>query len=369
MKNKINNKQIFKYFAAVVIVVLVGIFAITFFANASDNPQSQAAKIEKVSSQILANGSVVAQTQAVLNFQIGGKLVYLPYKEGDQIYQGATIASLDTYALQRELQIAANNYQLSKNNTNQVTETQKAGILEGQQRLTLDTTNKNQYSAVTEVALIEDNVQRIVDNANLSQNSAQLNVDLANYAVSLANLTSPINGVLLRQDATNTGTNITPATTFIVADPSSMVFAANVSQQDIGFISVGNSSSVLLDGSSEKLNGVVDRIYPQKTTLSTGEEVYRVDVKVDNFPKSITFGKLGTVLIKSNFNQSVMLVPSWTVLSNNYVWVISNGKPQLKQVKVGERFSGQTEILEGLSDSDRIIENPQSLLYKIYHIL
>ena len=42
--------------------------------------------------------------QAVLNFQMGGKLTYLPFKEGDVVSQGQTIASIDSYALQKSLQ-------------------------------------------------------------------------------------------------------------------------------------------------------------------------------------------------------------------------------------------------------------------------
>lgn len=369
MKNKLLNKQVLKYTGITLVVVLIGIFAITFFANAFQNPTTQSASISKVSSQILAQGSVGAQTQAVLNFQIGGKLTYLPFKEGDQIFQGATIASLDTYTMQKQLQLAVNAYQQAKNAANQTSEMQQAGVLEGQQRVTLDTTSKNGYSAITESSLIYDNVKRLVDNANIAQNSAQLNVDIANYALQLANLTSPINGILLRQDATSVGTNISPQTTFIVADPDSMVFSANVRQQDINFISVGNSAKVLLDGSSNWASGIVDKIYPQKITTPSGEDVYRVDIKLNTYQDSLKFGKSGTALIKSNFNQTVMLVPSWTVLSNNYIWVISNGKSMLKKIKIGDRIGSKTEVTGGLSEQDKVIENSQSLLYKLYQLL
>jgi RND family efflux transporter MFP subunit len=301
---------------------------------------------------------------------MGGKLAYLPFKEGDQIYQGQTIAQLDTYALQKQLQIAANTYQTVKTGINQTLEYQQAGILEGQQRVSLDTTNKNAYSAIPEASVIYDNVKRIVDNAILAQNTAQLNVDLANYALQLATLTSPINGIVLREDATTAGVNITPLTSFVVADPSSVVFSASVRQQDIDFISVGNPATVSLDAMGGRtMQGVVDKIYPQKTTLSNGDQVYRVDIKINNLPDTLKFGQSGTVLIKSNFNQKVILVPSWTVLSDSYIWVSGNGKPVLKKVSVGETFNGQTEVLHGLSDTDKVITNPENVISKLYSIL
>ncbi len=366
---KIFNKQLLRYLVVTFFVVVIGVFAVTFLVSAASPQKAETVAVNSISEQILATGSIAAQNQATLNFQMGGKLVYLPFKEGDTIYQGQTIAELDTTALQKQLQIAANNYQTAKNNGDQTQEAQAAGILEGQQRTSLDTTNRNAYSAIPEDSVIYDNVAKIVDNALLAQNSAQLGVDLANYSLQLSALTSPINGIVLHEDVTTAGVNVTPVTSFIVADPKSMVFSANVRQQDIDFISVGNPVVVSLDSlGGQTLQGVVDRIYPQKMTLANGDQVYRVDVTINNLPGTVKFGQSGTVLIKSNFNQKVILVPSWTVLSDSYVWVSDNGKPVLKNVIVGDTINGQTEVLSGLGDTDKVITNPEAIISKLYTI-
>jgi len=367
---KLFNKQTLRYIVVTIFVVIIGIFAVTFLAHAVSSPKTETVDVNPISQQILATGSIAAQTQAVLNFQMGGKLIYLPFKEGDVISQGQTVAQLDTYALQKQLQIVANTYQASQNTTSQVQENQNAGVLEGQQRTTLDQTNKQGYSVVPETQVIYDAVKRLVENANLAQNSAQLSVDLANYSLQLATLTSPINGIVLHEDVNTTGVNITPATSFVVADPTSMVFSANVRQQEIAFIGVGNPVTVSLDAiSGQTLQGVVDKIYPQKTTLANGDQVYRVDIKINNLPSSVKLGQSGTVLIKSNFNQPIMLVPSWTVLSDSHVWVLENGKPILKKVTTGDTINGQTEVMSGLLDTDKVITNPQSIISKQYSII
>lgn len=372
-KIKQNNKKnsFLKYAFVTAIVVVVGIFSITFFANAYQTPKTETANVQVVGSEILANGSTDAQNKATLNFQTGGRLAYLGVKEGDTVYQGETIASLDTYILQKQLQLMANSYQTVKNGTDQTAESQQAGVLEGQQRTSLDQTNKQGYSAVPETQVIYDNIKRIVDNAQIAQNSAQINVDIANYSLQLASLTSPLNGIVLHEDVTTPGVNVTPVTSFVVADPSSMVFAANVRQQDISFISIGNSAKVMLDGQNgQTITGTVDKIYPQRTVLSTGESVYRVDIKSDSLNQNTAMlGESGTVLIKSNFTQKVMLVPSWTVLSQNFVWVLENNKPVLKEVTIGDTTNGQTEILSGISQNDKVITNPESIISKRYQIL
>ncbi len=375
LKKQVNKnskrKNFIKYLFATAIVVVAGIFTVTFLANAYQTPKTETANVQIVGSEILANGSTDAQNKATLNFPTGGKLSYLGVKEGDSVYQGETIASLDTYVLQQQLQLMANNYQTAKNGADQAQESQQAGVLEGQQRTSLDTTNKQGYSAIPETNVIYDNVKKIVDNALIAQNSAQINVDIANYTIQLASLTSPLNGIVMHEDVTSSGVNVTPATSFVVADPGSMVFAANVRQQDIDFISVGNSAKIMLDSQKgQVITGAVDKIYPQRTVLSTGESVYRVDIKADNLNQNTAMlGQSGTVLIKSNFTQKVMLVPSWTVLSQNFVWVLENNKPILKEVTIGSTTNGQTEILNGISQNDKVITNPQSVISKRYQIL
>jgi multidrug efflux pump subunit AcrA (membrane-fusion protein) len=357
----------------IILIVLVGIFVYYKRVNASTplnsgTESSTAVSVKFVSSTITADGAVTAANQATLNFQIGGKLTYLPFKEGDKVYQGQTIASLDTYALEKQLQIAANTYQTIKNNTQQTLEEQQTGVLEGQQRTSLDAIDKNAYDSITEVAVIYDNVQRFVDNADLSQNSAQLNVDLANYSLQLASLTSPINGVILHEDVTTAGVNVTPVTSFVVADPSSMVFRANVPMEYIYYISDGSNVNIALDGLGNMINGTIVRIYPSKVILPSGEAVYQVDIQSDALKKYAKLEQTGTAIISTN-SKNVALVPAWTVLAGKYIWVDDNGTPDLRQVTAGKIHGNEMEITAGLSSSDKIIINPKYIQSLKYHLL
>jgi multidrug efflux pump subunit AcrA (membrane-fusion protein) len=366
---KLFNKQTLRYIVITIFVVAIGIFAVTFLASAASPQKTETVDVKPISQQILATGSIAAQSQATLNFQMGGKLIYLPFKEGDQIYQGQTIAQLDSSDLQRKLQLALNTYQSTRDTFDQAQDNNQTGVLQGAQKFGLETQNKVGISGQSEIDIINNMVKRLLDQNQANLNTSILNVELANSALQFTTLISPISGIVLREDVTITGVNITPVTSFVVADPSSMVFSANVRQQDVDFISIGNQVTVQIDAFKEKtMQGIVDRIYPQKTTLANGDQVYRVDVKINNLPGSIKFGQSGTVLIKSNFNQKVILVPSWTVLSDSYIWVSSNGKPVLKKISIGDTVNGQTEVLSGLEDADKVITNPESIISKLYSI-
>jgi RND family efflux transporter MFP subunit len=367
---KIFNEQTLKYTIVTLIIVVIGIFSVTFLTSAASPEKTETVDVNSISQQILATGNVAAQNQANLNFQIGGKLIYLPFKEGDQVYQGQTVAQLDASDLQRKLQLALNSYQSTRDAFDQSQDNNQTGVLQGAQKFSLDTQNKSGVSGQTETDIINNMAKRILDQNQANLNTSVLNVELANSALQFTTLTSPINGIILRQDVNTAGVNITPATSFVVIDPNSMVFSANVRQQDIDFISVGNQVTVALDAvKGQALSGVVAKIYPQKTVLANGDQVYRVDIKVnDTATGSLKFGQSGTVLIKNNFKQKVILVPSWTVLSDSYIWVSSNGKAVLKKVDTGETINGQTEVLSGLNDNDKVITNPESIISKSYVI-
>jgi len=351
---------------AITLLVEGGIFLNMTVLSSAANRERNTMEAKKVSSVISADGAVTAQNQATLHFQIAGKLVSLPLKAGDNVSVGQTIAQLDSYALQKSLQLAANAYQITKNSTDQTNEYKQTGVLEGQQRLALDVSNRNSYQNSTEVQIIDDNVKKIVDNSLLAQNSAQIGVDLANYAVDLATLTSPLTGVVTHEDVTVSGVNVTTTTSFVVADPTSVVFRANISENDIDYVSLGAKAEIATAG--KRMQGTVVKVFPAKVTLANGQTVYQVDIQSDDL-KGIRLDQSGTAFIMSNARDNVTLVPMWTVLHGKHVWVSNNGETILREVTVGRVHGTDIEILGGLKDGDKVITDPKSISSKKYLLL
>jgi HlyD family secretion protein len=362
------NKKIIGIALVVVVLGIIGIFAISSMSSSDNNAPTKEITVKKVDAMISADGAITSENQATLHFQTGGKILSLPVKEGDKVYQGQTIASLDTYALQKNLQLAANSYQISKNSTDQTNQNNQAGVVEGQQRLALDKSTASSYNNVTEAQVVTDMVKRFVDNSKLSNDSAQLSVDLANYAVQLATLTSPLSGVVTHEDVTVAGVNVTPLTSFTVADPANVVFRAYVAENEIDYVSVGAQATVSLDGSKKKVDGTVSKIYPAKVTLASGQSVYQVDIASSGL-KNTKLDQSGSVLIASNTDSDVTLVPMWTVLDGKYIWVDSNGQAVLKEVKTGRVHGSDIEILDGLATNDKVITDPKTIANKKYIVL
>jgi multidrug resistance efflux pump len=368
MKNKLFRERTIQILGRSIVVSLIFIAILFVALRANSEAKTEALEIKSVASVIQADGSVIAQNQAILHFQLGGKLTYLPFKEGDRVYQGQTIASLDTYTLQRQLTAALNTYRSTRDNFDQAQQNDQTGVLRGQQKYSLEVTNKIGVGGQTEEDIINDMAKRILDQNQATLDNSVIQVELANYALSLATLTAPINGVITHLDVTTPLVNITPATSFVVSDPSTLIFRSNIFESDMDFVSVGNTVTVKLSG-GKSISGTVSKIYPDKITLPSGQKAYQVDIESEKTEGFAIMGQSGTALIRSNSQANAQLVPTWTVLNHDSVWVLSNGKPILRNVIVGKMHGNITEILSGLEAQDKVITNPESIAARKYKIL
>ena len=177
-----------------------------------------------------------------------------------------------------------------------------------------------------------------------------------------------MNGILLHEDVNVAGVNITPATTFTVADPASMVFRANVPTEDIYYVTVGSPATIAIDGLPARLTGTVVKVYPSKTILSGGQAVYQVDIASDDLMHLGTFDQSGTAVISTNA-QNVALVPVWTVLGGSAIWVDNNGTPELRHITAGKIHGNEIEVTSGLSPEDKIIVDPKYIPARMYQFL
>lgn len=342
-----------KLLTITIVVITILIFVLAFLAYRvvqSSRPSSApttTSSVGFVNSTITASGAVTAVVQVKLNFQIPGKLTYLPFKEGDKIKVGQVIARLDSSSLQKQLTASLNTYRSTRDNFDQTVVNNADSVL----KPTLSASNTDAVNAA---------LKRLLDQTQAGLDNSVISVELAKYALDLSTLTSPLSGIVTHEDVSVSGVNITPSTSFTVADPANMVFRANVPTSSIFYIKEGGQVSLAIDGIENKLSGTVTKIYPSKVTMASGSVVYQVDIYSDELAKQGKLDVTGTAIISTN-SQDVALVPAWIVLGGKYIWLSSGNGSELRAVTVGKSHDNQIEIISGLSSSDRIIIDPKYL--------
>lgn len=336
--------------ALVITVVIVGLalFVRSIRPSATTIPatteSSTTANVQFVSSTITADGVVTSQNKETLTFQTAGRVIYLPFKEGDKIFKGQTIAQLDLAKLQANQRQAESDFTAAKAASEKLYDAQG---------------NKTDES-------YDEKVRRTAVDA--TQNKAYDAVVKARQDISDATLRASVKGILMRADVSETGVNVTPATSFVIADPETMMFKANIPMGSIYYITVGSAVSLSIDGNPNKITGVVSKIYPAKVLLPNGQYVYQADILSDDLKKSAKLDQSGRAIITTNA-QNVALVPAWIVLGGKYVWVDTNGTPEFKEVKTGKIHGAEIEIIGGLSQTDKLILDPKVISKLKYSIL
>lgn len=363
MKNK---KFILAVLGTIVVTALATVLAMSGITLSEKTYNTQTVSLRSVGQAIIGQGEIHSQQEAALHFQTAGKLVYLPFKEGDAVYTGQTIGQLDTYPLQQQLSQALNAYKISRDNFDQTQDNIASSVIQGQQKANLE--GKNLGMPTTSALNADDNlsntianiVKRIADQSQAGLDNAVINVQLANYAMQLASLQVPFDGVITHMDASAVNENITPATSFTIADPNHLIFKTTISSRDIDFVTVGSVATISLTGSNSKISGVVAKIYPQRITTASGDDVYQVDIAADGL-QGLQLGQTGVVSIASSNTKPTVVVPTWVIVGHNSIWVLDDNKPVLKQITIGPAHGDATEIYAGLTNGEKIILNPQSI--------
>jgi RND family efflux transporter MFP subunit len=345
MKSKIFQKKTLFTLGKVVLISIIAIFGSLIFFKLSSAAKTETLKVKSINSILQADGVVTPKNQAVLHFQTGGKLAYLPFKVGDLVSQGQVIAKLDTSKLEANLRQAQQSFVATKAVSDKYYDGRDSNAAES----------------------YDDKIRRTAIDA--TKNIAYDNVVKAQQDLIDATLISPIDGIILREDVDTINVNITSATGFTVVDPSTLVLRANVLENDIDFISVGNNANINLGDNAVSIPGTVGKIYPDKVVSSTGQKVYLVDIETKKIDQLRNIGQSGIVLIQSNSKKNVKLIPTWTVLNHESVWVLTDGKTVLRNVTVGGIHGDMTEILDGIKVQDKVIINPESIAAGKYRIL
>ena len=72
-------------------------------------------------------------------------------------------------------------------------------------------------------------------------------------------------------------------------------------------------------------------------------------------------------MIQNNQNKDVKLVSSWMILGGSKVWVEDeSGKTVLRDIKIGQTNGGYVEVVSGLENNDKVVDNPESLISNHY---
>lgn len=339
----------------VVLIILGLVFRGRIMGKIKPGPQYKTVKAEKtILTQIVsASGKIKSDEEATLKFQASGYLAWVGVKKGDKVKKWQAVASLDKEELQKQLKQELLDYM-----------NERWDFAKDRHTYNISEDKLDKYT-------LEYDIRNLVDKTQFDLDRTVLDVEIKNLAIKYATLWSPIDGLVTAIDAPNAGVNITPTTaTFTVSNPDKMIFSAKVDEADIGKVVKGQKTKIVLDAFPEQpLETVVEQIDFTSTTTTSGGTAYEVKfLLAGNEAEKFKIGMNGDVEIVIAEKPEALTVPFETIREKNgdqFVWVLVNGKPEQRKIKVGLGNDSQSEILEGLKGEELVIVSDFKTLDKL----
>ena len=198
-------------------------------------------------------------------------------------------------------------------------------------------------------------------------NEAEARLQASRAQLSKSVLQSPIDGVVTKQDAK--AGEIVSANLPIISIISSTRFEieANVPEADIAKVKIGDSARVTLDayGNDVIFEAKVAEIDPAETMVE-GVATYKTTLIFTKDDERVKSGMTANIDIETARREGVVFIPRRATVKRDVdtiVFMASGIQPAERVVKLGLVGSdGNVEVVEGLSEGEQIIVNPEKII-------
>lgn len=270
-------------------------------------------------------GTVRARARAVIEAKVSGRVVQLPAAPGLEVKAGQVLVELEAPEVRARVE---------------------------QARAVLQQADKDR--ARLEVLLKQEAVtQAEFDAVDARFRVARSAVAEAESLLAYLTVTAPFAGVVTRKLA-EVGDLAAPGRALLeVEDPHTLRFEADIAMTALGRVKLGDRLSVTVGAPERVVEGVVSEIEPSADPVSRTFRV-KLDLPPAAEARSGMFGRLG---LPGAANQ-VLAIPSNAVAVRGQMelaYVVTNGRAQLRLVRLGKRLGGDVEILSGLEAGETVV--------------
>lgn len=276
-----------------------------------------------VRKQFSSNAAVQALKELNFSSDISGRVIRIFVDNGSKVREGSPLLEIYSELIKADYQAALAAYNALLKDEQRFSRSNAAGGISDQQ----------------------------LDNIRTQLQAAQSRLTVSKWKLDNSVVKSPINGTVNARYV-ETGSLIAPnVPLFEIVDDSAMKLVCMVPESKLSQISIGekvtaSSGAHVFTGRVNSIGIKTDRgmNYPVEVILE-GDDALRV-------------GMYLTVNFRSEKEQSCILVPRKAIVGSAIaanVYLAIDGKAVRREVKPGDMYGNDIEIVEGLEDGDEII--------------
>lgn len=283
----------------------------------------------RVSRSVTLAGTVEPLRVVGVNAQLAGALGVVRVLEGARVREGDVLATITVPELEAQLRSAEAALEFAT------------------------TTAKRSEELFAQRVITATEAER--DRAALA--AARATVEALQARVAFSTVRAPMAGVVTER-LVETGDIVSPnQRLFTVADVSTLLTRVQVSELDVGALSAGQSVRLAVDAlPGEEFSGRIRRIFPSADSVS---RMIPVEVAVSGEATArLRPGYTARSTFALASRDDAVLIPARAVqgsAGNQSVFLIKDGVPVRRVVRVGSDVEGKAEILEGVVAGDTVI--------------
>ncbi|MEO6444653.1 MAG: efflux RND transporter periplasmic adaptor subunit [Gemmatimonadaceae bacterium] len=322
MKNK---KVLWISLAAVVVVALITLQAVSKSRGKVESVQMTKVRVEDITSRVRAPGKIEPRTQVKISADIPGKVVKLLVKEGDRVRRGELMLQLDdtqyraNYNQARASLASARARQREVASTMRVVEanySRQRSLFEQKllSQAEWDQASSNYESARTGVATASEEASR----SQAALDGSRDNLDKCRFIAPFDGVVSALN--VEQGEIVITGTMNNPGTQIlVVSDLSRMLVKADVDETDVVDMRLGQKAKISVDAVPDTaFAGTVTEIgNTAKRSLTSsieGQTNFEVEVVFDSQVPQVRPGMTADVEIETATHVKTRAVPIQAVV-------------------------------------------------------
>ena len=296
--------------------------------------------VAKVESKDLQNnltmvGTILAGSDVNIVSELPGKIIRLYANPGDYKSAGSVIAEIDSEMKRASLMNAQAGYDKAKADYSRMETLFNEKVINASQ----------------------------MDQIRYAYQAAEAQLIMAKRLLKDTKITSPINGVINTRVVDQGATIGANAVIANIVDISSLKVKVNLAEKDAFALKLGDKVQITTDVyPNSTFEGRVQSIAPKADEAHT----YPVEISLKNSKKEpLKAGMFSRVSFTTISKNNTIVIPRNSLIGSvkdARVFVIENGKAELKSITAGMDAGSQMEVLNGLNVGDIVVTNGQNNL-------
>ena len=279
---------------------------------------------------------------------------------GHSFKKGDVLLQLDTSELDREMKLAEEGFKAQQEKRKFLLETNHDRELAEKALATGERLQKQGDVSADRVEELRRGVQALKDKFRGEEiDNDKAKTDFENGLESKRILKKKMS-VVAQEDGMVSGVLVAPGALINAGQPvatimsNGRVVTAKISEENFGAIKVGQKAKVrlLIYGSAPPFDAVVSKLLPNADEATQLYTVF-LDVAVD--PVRLVPGSNGQVTITVAERPNQPLVPRRALFNGSHVFVVKDGRVQLRKLDIGFISLSNAEVLGGLVPGELVI--------------